>query len=189
MRCCDNCTPRLFPVEKVTVKTVVPGLRRGKKKAVTPKQEGYIHNKLKNWRDENLVDAYYGPLTSLSGATIMGDDVIQKLASCSERLENYSQVRRHVRWAVGYDQTSNTPTTWGEMLMAELGDIYNALDSLKEEEEQASYKANTEKDFENLMAPVGDVYNTVDMEEVGGWERYKVNTEKEFENLTPADFE
>ena len=150
MRCCDNCTPRLFPVEKVTVKTTVPGLRRGKKKAVPLEQEGYIYNKLKNWRDEDLVDAYYGPLTSLSGATIMSDDIIQKLASCSERLENYSQVRRHVRWAVGYDQMSNTPTTWGAMLMAKLGDVYKKLDSLPEAEEEASYKSNTEKEFENL---------------------------------------
>ena len=129
MRCCDNCTPRVFPVEKVTVKAVVPGLRRGKKKPLAPGQEEYIRNKLKNWRDENLVDAYYGPLTSLSGATIMSDDVIQKLASCGERLENYSQVQRYVRWAVGYDHTSDMPTMWGAMLMARLRDIYKGLDS------------------------------------------------------------
>lgn len=139
MRCCDNCTPRLFPVEKVTVKAVVPGLKRGKKKAVSPKQEGYIRNGLKNWRDETLVNAYYGTLTSFSGATIIGDDVIEKLASCGEQLVNYSQVRRHVRWAVGYDQTANTPTEWGQMLMEILKDIYKALDGLEEEEERARY--------------------------------------------------
>ena len=152
MRCCDNCTPRLFPVEKVTVKAVIPGLRRGKKKSVAPEEEGYIRNKLKNWRDEDLAEPYYGPLTSISGATIMGDDVIDKLARCGERLEDYSQVRRHAQWAVGYDQTSNTPTTWGAMLMVKLEDIYRALDSLGEAEERARYKANTEKDFENLTS-------------------------------------
>jgi hypothetical protein len=36
------------------------------------------------------------------------------------------------------------------MLLSKLGDIYKALDSLKEGEEQARYKVNTEKEFENL---------------------------------------
>jgi len=152
MWCCDNCTPQLLPVEKVIVKAVVPGMRHGKKKAVPPEQEGYIHNKLKNWHDDTLVNAYYGALTSLSGATIIGDDVIEKLASCGEQLENYSEVRWHVQWAVGYDQMANAPTEWGQMLMEKLKDIYNGLDGLEEAEEQAKYKANTEQDFINMTA-------------------------------------
>lgn len=152
MRCCDNCTPRLFQVEKVIVKAVVPGMRRGKKKAVPLEQAGFIRNELKNWRDKTLVHAYYGALTSLSGATIIGDDVIEKLATCGERLENYLQARRHVRWAVGYDQTANTPTEWGQMLMEKLKDTYTALDGLEEAEERARYRANTEQEFVNMTA-------------------------------------
>jgi hypothetical protein len=152
MWCCDHCTPRLFPIEKVTVKAVVSGLRRGKKKAIPPEQEEYIINKLKHWRDETLVDAYYGHLTSLSGATIMGDDIVKKLASCGEWLENYSQVQRYVRWVVGYDEPSHTPTVWGQMLMTKLGDIYNNLDGLEEEQERARYKSNTEMDFVIMTA-------------------------------------
>ncbi|KDR67869.1 hypothetical protein GALMADRAFT_79410, partial [Galerina marginata CBS 339.88] len=152
MRCCDNCTPRLFPVEKVTVKAVIPGLRRGKKKAVSEEEEKHVREELENWRDETLVDAYYGSLTSLSGATIIGDDIIEKLATCGERLESYSQVQRHVRWAMGYNQTSNTVTRWGQMLVEKLGDIYMVLDGMEAAEEQARYKENTEKEFVNMTA-------------------------------------
>ena len=72
------------------------------------------------------------------------------LATCGERLESYSDVRRHVRWAVGYDEANDTPTTWGNMLVTELGKIYIALDSSAEAEQVAQYRANTQKDFVNL---------------------------------------
>jgi hypothetical protein len=146
-RCCDNCEPRLFPVEEVTVKPVVPGLKRGKKKSLSEEEQGYIRNKLKIWRDNTLLNAFYGDLTSLSGATIIGDGVIEKLATCGERLETYSQVQRYVRWAHGYDESINMPTRWGNMLMTELEGIYKAMEDLEGAEEQAQYCANTMKDF------------------------------------------
>ena len=62
MRCCDDCELRLFPVEKVTVRTVVPGLKRGQKKGISEEEQGYIHKKLTNWRDGVLADAFYGEL-------------------------------------------------------------------------------------------------------------------------------
>lgn len=146
-RCCDNCEPRLFPVEEVTVKPVIPGLKRGKKKGISEEGQGYIREKLKRWRDDTLLNAFYGDLTGLSGATIIADGVIEKLATCGEHLETYSQVQRHVRWAHGYNELNNTPTKWGDMLMTELEGIYKAMEGLEEAEERARYRANTIKDF------------------------------------------
>lgn len=137
----------MFPVEKVTVKPIVPGLKRGKKKGISEEGQGYIHEKLKNWQDETLLDAFYGDLTGLSGATIIADDVIEKLATCGECLESYSQVQQHVRWALGYDESTNMPTVWGDMLMTELEMIYKMMEGLEEAEEWAQYCANTMKDF------------------------------------------
>ncbi|KAF8798379.1 hypothetical protein BYT27DRAFT_7228444 [Phlegmacium glaucopus] len=146
-RCCDNCEPRLFSVEEVTVKPIVPGLKRGKKKGISEEGQGYIRKKLRNWQDDTLLDAFYGDLTGLSGATIIADDVIERLATCGERLENYLQVWRHVRWALGYDESANMPTIWGDMLMTELERIYKTMEGLEEVEERAQYSANTMKDF------------------------------------------
>jgi hypothetical protein len=146
-RCCDNCEPRLFPVEEVTVKPVVPSLKRGKKKGISEEGQSYIRKRLKIWRDETLLNEFYGDLTGLSGATIIADGVIEKLATCGEHLETYSQVQRHVRWALGYDESNNMPTRWGNMLMTELGGIYKAVESLEGAEERARYCANTMKDF------------------------------------------
>ena len=103
-----------------------------------------------------LLNEFYGDLSGISGATIIADGVIEKLATCGEHLETYSQVQRYVRWALGYDESNNTPMRWGVMLMTELGKIYNKMEVSKEEEEQARYCANTmkyfviitEKDFE-----------------------------------------
>jgi hypothetical protein len=47
-RCCGNCTPRLFPVERIVV-TKIPGLKRGKKKRIPEKQEKAIRDQLNYW--------------------------------------------------------------------------------------------------------------------------------------------
>ena len=135
--CCDNCEPQLFPVEEVTVKPMVPGLKRGKKKGISEEKQGYLRNKLRKWQDDTLLDAFYGGLISISGATIIADDVIEKLATCGEHLESYSQVQRHVRWALGYNESTNMPTIWGDMLMIELERIYKVMEGLEEAEEWA----------------------------------------------------
>ena len=93
--CCDNCTPRLFPVEHIVV-TKTPGLKRGKKKCIPEKQEKAIHDQLNDWREEELVEMAYPGVVSISGATVLGDDVVEKIAMCSECINTYSELRRHV---------------------------------------------------------------------------------------------
>ena len=90
--CCDNCTPRLFPVEHIVV-TKTPGLKRGKKKCIPEKQEKAIHDQLNDWREEELVEMAYPGVVSISGATVLGDDVVEKIAMCSECINTYSELR------------------------------------------------------------------------------------------------
>jgi hypothetical protein len=73
-RCCGNCTPHLFPVERIVV-TKIPGLKRGKKKRIPEKQEKAIRDQLNYWREEELVEMVYPGIMSISGATVLGDDV------------------------------------------------------------------------------------------------------------------
>jgi len=83
MRCCDNCTPHLFPVEKFVVQKEA-GLKHSKKRKVTFEEQSYIRDKLTKWQDDTLIDDYYGSNSALSGRTLLGDDVIEKLATCGE---------------------------------------------------------------------------------------------------------
>ena len=166
MRCCDNCTPHLFPIEKVVVEKE-PTLKRGKKRKVTDREQSYIHDRLTEWRDDTLVDEYYGPNTALSGRTILGDDIIEKLATCGERIWDYSHLRRHTRWALGHDTTLESPNKWGRSLLATLGSIYRDLD----EEENVCH---AELEFEEA--------SRVEQE-------YLENTQKEWQIQTPNDFE
>lgn len=80
------------------------------------------------WRETDLVERYWPGTTSLSGQTILGDDVVEKLATCGERIESYPELRRHVRWAIGHDNETGKGTAYGEQLLAKLSQIYSKLD-------------------------------------------------------------
>lgn len=134
-RCCDNCTPRLFPVEKIAV-TKTPGLKRGKKKQIPEKQEKAIRNQLNDWREEELVELVYPGIVSISGATVLGDDVVEKIATCGERIDTYSELRRHVRWAYGHDPVADGPNEYGKLLLTRLSRIYQGFDEALAEEQR-----------------------------------------------------
>ena len=135
-RCCDNCTPRLFPVEHIVV-TKTPGLKRGKKKRIPEKQEKAIRDQLNDWREEELVEMAYPGVVSISGATVLGDDVVEKIATCGERIDTYSELRRHVQWAYGHDAMADGPNEYGQLLLARLSRIYQGFDNeLAEEQHQ-----------------------------------------------------
>ncbi|EDR05878.1 uncharacterized protein LACBIDRAFT_302478 [Laccaria bicolor S238N-H82] len=134
-RCCDNCTPRLFPVEKIAV-TKTPGLKRGKKKQIPEKQEKAIRNQLNEWREEELVELVYPGIVSISGATVLGDDVVEKIATCGERIDTYSELRRHVRWAYGHDPVADGPNEYGKLLLTRLSRIYQGFDEALAEEQR-----------------------------------------------------
>ena len=79
-----------------------PGLKRGKKKTIRQDKENVIHEALMDWVDNDLVEEYYGVETTMSGRILLGNDIIEKLATCGERLNNYAELRRQAHWAFGH---------------------------------------------------------------------------------------
>jgi hypothetical protein len=106
----------------------LPGLKRGKKRKVSEEQENAIREGLIEWREDELLDKIYPGTNSISAQTVLGDEVIDKLASCGERIETQAEMRRHIQWAIGFNENTGYSTTYGEMLLAKLRSIYTKFD-------------------------------------------------------------
>jgi hypothetical protein len=134
MRCCDNCQPRLFEVERITVDRTLT-LKRGKKRKLTPGFEDAIRRDLLQWREKVLLDHFYGGTSIIASSTLLGDDVIEKLAMCGERVETQEEFVQHARWALGFNVETGTATEYGSMLLERLKMIYSKFDKDAEAEE------------------------------------------------------
>jgi hypothetical protein len=117
----------LFPIEKVTLDKI-PGLKRGKKKKLDEKLAEAVREGLVVWRDRELLDAVYPRTVSIPGAFVLGDDVIEQLVNCGERIESEQELRQHTRWSLGLANPSGL-TNPGEMLLAKLQGIYGEYDT------------------------------------------------------------
>jgi hypothetical protein len=126
-RCCDVCTPDLFPIDKITLDKI-PGLKRGKKKKLDEKLAETVREGLVVWRDGELIDTLYPGTVSIPGAFVLGDDVIEQLVNCGERIENEQELRQHTRWFLGFTKPDGL-TIAGEMLIAKLQEIYMDYDA------------------------------------------------------------
>jgi hypothetical protein len=47
----------------------------------------------------------------------------------SEQIETQAEMRRHVRWAIGFDENTGYSTTYGDMLLVKLQLIYAQFDN------------------------------------------------------------
>jgi hypothetical protein len=81
-------------MEKVTLDKI-PGLKRGKKRKVDEKLADAIRKHLVVWQDHELLDAIYLGTVSVPGAFVLGDDMIEQLVSCGERIESEQELRQH----------------------------------------------------------------------------------------------
>jgi hypothetical protein len=126
-RCCDNCTPRLFEVELIKLQSL-PALKRGKKRKLPEATENAIRDSLRTWRDEELLNKFYPGTSIMSGATLFGDDLVEKLALCGERVDSAAILARHIRWPIGIDAETHVLTPYGNELLAVLHKIYSMID-------------------------------------------------------------
>lgn len=110
------------------------------------------------WRDGELLDCFYPGTTSISGATLLGDDVIEKIASCGLHLESNKDLIQHVRWQLGFNAETGNPTAHGKMLLEKLRLIYGAMD--QEEEEEAKKQAEGERTLQQEV-PAAIFYTPV----------------------------
>ena len=127
MRCCDNCEPRLFEVERITIDKTST-LKRGKKRKLLPGFDNVIRKDLSQWRENELLDRFYGGTSIIAGSTLLGDDVIEKLATCGERVETKEEFAQHARWAIGFNAGTGATTEYGDMLLEHLKMIYSKFD-------------------------------------------------------------
>lgn len=121
---------------------------------------------------------YYGTLSSFGVKAIMSDDVISKTATCGKRIRDYTQLRRHVCWALGHDQLHDGPNEKGALLMDALASIYAPLDK-KDGKDQEREKVEKRKQVEEAKARKRQKMGTEEMET--GPQEY------EFHILTQAD--
>jgi hypothetical protein len=170
-------------VEKIEVQKPL-GLKRSKKRKFSEDDEGHIRDCLLDWHDNVLLPKVYGPLTSLAGRTLLGDDIIDKLATCGEKIESYSQLRQHARWALGHDMATNDANENGLLLVEELKRIHAEADDEEERRESARYMANTQQDFE-MFEPGTFNQGAIEQAPLLEWG----NVQLEFEILTPEDFQ
>ena len=70
-------------MEKIEVQKPL-GLKHGKKRKFSEDEEGHIQDCLLDWHDNILLPKVYGPLTSLVGQTLLGNNIIDKLTTCGE---------------------------------------------------------------------------------------------------------
>jgi hypothetical protein len=70
----------------------------------------------------------YPSITSISAETVLGNNVIEALATCGERIDSHTEMRRHVRWAMGYDSNTGLSTLHSDMLLHKLQVIYTEFD-------------------------------------------------------------
>ena len=75
-----------------------------------------------------MLDAMYPGTTSISAETVLGNDVIESLATCGERIDSHAEMHRHVQWAMGYDSNTGLSTLHGDMLLNKLQAIYTEFD-------------------------------------------------------------
>ena len=87
-----------------------------------------IRNDLSQWREKELLDNFYGGTSIIAGSTLLGDDVIEKLATCGERVETWEEFAQNAHWAIGFNTSTGTTTEYGIMLLQRLKTIYSKFD-------------------------------------------------------------
>ncbi|KAJ3518750.1 hypothetical protein NMY22_g13524 [Coprinellus aureogranulatus] len=131
LRCCDVCQPYDFPIPKVKV-SKPPGLKRGRKRVLPEALSEKLGKELRAWRDSELFEMVYGAgsresLVVLPSSMVLGDDVIERVISCGIRIETEEDLRRNVRWHLGFDKAGKLNER-GSAMIRKLAEIYHDYD-------------------------------------------------------------
>ena len=131
IRCCDNCHSDCFPMEPMQLETEST-LKRGRKKKLDPGLERHIREKLVEWRDARLLTHLYPSSVALvTGESLMGDDVVDQLATCGERITTSEQLAGRTRWFLAFETAHSCQAPLsdiGRELIKVLGQAYAEYD-------------------------------------------------------------
>ncbi|KII91475.1 hypothetical protein PLICRDRAFT_696510 [Plicaturopsis crispa FD-325 SS-3] len=95
-RCCDNCTPELFPVETVRV-TGRHKLKTGRAGKTTEAVYNAVSEHLKPLR-EQIVSRDWPNQHFLTGRVILDDDCIHRISTWAGCIMSLETLQDHVRW-------------------------------------------------------------------------------------------
>ena len=62
----------------------LPDLKHGNTKTMGEDRENVIHEVLMGWADNDLVEEYYRVGTTMSACMLLGNNIIEKFATCGE---------------------------------------------------------------------------------------------------------
>jgi hypothetical protein len=83
-------------VENISLDKVA-GLKRGRKKEMSKEPAKRVRSGPVDWRVNKLLDDIYPGTSIISGETLLGDDVIEKLVVCGVLIGNAEELRQHAR--------------------------------------------------------------------------------------------
>lgn len=145
--CCSNCNPEAFPMEDIKLEKK-PGLKRGRRTAVTEEFRAYAKERLVAWRDRLLEREHPGSHLA-TAESLLDDDIIDKLASQGKRVSSETDLLTRVRWADGMVSLVDpftTPNDRCRELFIELQDIYKKYDEDHIAREDTEDELNKDKD-------------------------------------------
>ncbi|KAK6977332.1 p-loop containing nucleoside triphosphate hydrolase protein [Favolaschia claudopus] len=96
-RCCDNCTPDLFPVRTVRLSNGAPKLGRKPKNKTTEEVAAAVTETLQTLRD-SIARKKYPQQNIITGKILMSDLILDTLAARARSIDSLDALNRTVRW-------------------------------------------------------------------------------------------
>lgn len=125
-----------------------PGLKRGRRTAVSDEFRAYAKERLVAWRDCLLEQEHPGSHLT-TAESLLDDEIIDKLASQGKRVSSETDLLTRVRWADGMVSLADpfpTPSDRCRELFIELQDIYKKYDEDHIAREDTEDELNKDED-------------------------------------------
>jgi hypothetical protein len=127
-----------------------PQLARGRKRKLSDTLTNLVESALKEWRDTELFELFYGEGSRNSSAfgglpsrMLLGDDVIERIAGGGRRVSTGEDLAKVTRWSLAHT-TDGSLSKYGVTLLEQLARVYRQYDDSLEEREVASRSSISE---------------------------------------------
>lgn len=97
--------------------------------------EDAIRQGLLDWREDTLLNLFYPGIEILGGDSLLPDDVIEKLATCGEKISTVDKLAAQIRWPLGIDLFTQELTDTGRLLLGKLQEIYDEVEAEQQRQE------------------------------------------------------
>ncbi|KAF5339645.1 hypothetical protein D9758_015587 [Tetrapyrgos nigripes] len=162
--CCDNCAPRYFPIERISLRLPYPTWA-GRSSKPTEQLQTELEAALKQWRTHVIVQDYLDQ-RNVTSRQILSDATLAKIVARPAVVERFgSDVFRHIipwQWATRYGNQVIAIVKWHLALYPD------PEQRRREEAAERQHASIAEKDRRNrLVALFHECYNAVHDLETG----------------------